>query len=312
MKHVWTAWLTLAALAAGFCRAQSKNYFDAAPPPQIVGLDVDEHLGRTLPLELVFTTNEGKQVSLGEYFKAGDKPAVIMLVYYDCPVVCDVLLSKQAQTLDGVDYTVGKDYRVLIFSFDPDETAEQAAKAKAAYTAEYRRRDQSGVLDNYVFHVSDQETSRALADALGFRYRRLADGNYSHPLCQFVIGPDGKIARYLYGYSQDPRDMKLALLEASQGRLSQSIGDRLAGFCYLYDPAAGKYTLRALRVMQLGGLVTIAGLGTLIVSLFIGERLRKVAMASGRGTAGAGHGLEAPSPSNPDTGTPDTDTSDRA
>jgi protein SCO1/2 len=253
---------------------------------QIRGVDIDEHLGRTLPLELTFTTSEGRQVQLGDYFKPGNtRPAVITLVYYNCPVVCDVFLAKTAGMMNDIDYTVGRDYNALVFSFGHDEPAPRAAEAKAKYLATYGRRGEAGVSEGWAFHASDEAAARQLADALGFKYRRMPDGNYSHPVCKFIVTPDGKVSRYLYGYEQDPRDFRLALMEASQGKLVATVGDRIMSYCYLYDPATGKYTLRAVRVMQVGGLLTLAGLATLITMLFVGERVRRRLAASRTGAS---------------------------
>ncbi len=285
-------------------------------PAQIRGLDIEEKIGNYLPMELEFTTSEGKKIRLGDYFKNTSKPAVILLVYYDCPIVCDVLMGKVAETfhdMEGLD--IGKDYNVLFFSFDPSETPETSKPLREMYLSGYNRAV-NGVLPpeiaaGWQFHTSDVENVKRLADALGFKYRRMENGEYSHPVCTFLITPEGRISRYIYGYHGLPtsaRDMRLALIEASNGELVQTIGDRFLSFCYMYDPKAGQYTLQAMRVMQLGGIATMIGVGTLIGTLMLTDRLRR------RVTKGGGaSGSASPSPQVITIGTtPKTDTSAHA
>lgn len=262
----------LTGLAAERAPAQD-NYYEK--PPQIIGMDVEEKIGQTLPMDLAFKDDTGRTVTLGDYFGKDQKPAVILLVYYDCPMVCDLLMTRQSEAFARMDYTVGKDFRALVFSFDDSETPERAAQARKAYLASYKRGDEPGVAEGWKFHVGNASDSRRLADALGFQYRRLNDGNYSHPVCQFIITPDGKVSRYLYGYPDNPRDLNLALMEASQGKLVKSIGERLLAFCYVFDENVGKYTLRAMRIMQLGGAATLLTLGTAIGVMLVAERVRK-------------------------------------
>lgn len=283
-------WVFAAAAALAWApRAGAQgNYYET--PVQVRGLDVEEHIGATLPMELTFTNEEGKPVRLGDYFKDAKKPAVITLVYYSCPVVCDVVLTKQAEVFGKLDYTPGVDFTALVFSFDHNETFERAAQAKQFRFSAYDRREVPGVSEGWRFHVGEDSTNRALADALGFRYRRLSDGNYSHPLCQFVITPDGKISRYLYGYPDEARDLKLALMEASEGKLVRTVGERFLSFCYVFDSSTGKYTLRVFRIMQIGGAATLLIVATAIGVMLGTERMRRRKKGSQGGLPGPGHG----------------------
>lgn len=243
-------------------------------PPAVRGLDVEEHLGRELPFELDFTNSEGKQVHLGDYFKS-NKPAVIAMVYFDCPIVCSLVMERIAECVGKLDFHVGKDFQILIFSIDPTETTRQAAELKAHFLTGYNKPITEETRACWQLHTGSSESSRALANALGFRYRALPNGEYSHPVALFYATPDGKISRYIYGFADDPKAMKLALMDASSGRLAKSIGDKALMFCYMYDPKSGSYTRQAVRVMQLGGILTVIGLTVLIGGLFIGERVRK-------------------------------------
>lgn len=243
-------------------------------PAQVRGVDVVENVGGTLPLDLMFTNAEGKRVRLGEYFR-GDKPAVVLLVYYNCPMVCNAVMEKLAETFSDMEYTPGSEFRALYFSFDHREGTDVAHATKQMFLMGYNRPITPEIEAGWEFHTSDATSARQLADTLGFKYRLLENGQFSHPVALFVITPDGRISRYLYGYKQDPRDLKLALMEASQGKLVKTIGERLMNFCYMYDPDAGKYTLQAMRVMQVGGVASMLGVGTLVSGLLIAERIRR-------------------------------------
>jgi protein SCO1 len=278
LRVLAAAGLMALAAAATPSRAQ-----DPRAMAQLRGVDIEERIGRTLPMELEFVDSDGRKVRLGDYFKAGNtRPAVIGLVYYRCPQVCDIFMAKMADTLREVDYTPGDQYQVLLFSFDHRETTALAAEAKDKYLKLYGRAETPSARAGWAFHTTDEDAAKQLAEAVGFAYRRMPDGNFSHPVCKFIITPDGKVSRYLYGYVQEPRDMKLAILEGAQGKLVATVGERLQAFCYVFDPNLGRYTLRAVRVMQVGGVLTLAGVATLLTVLFIGERVRRRAWRASR------------------------------
>jgi protein SCO1/2 len=270
----------LLALTAAGSPALAQGKSDDAPAPlplQARGVDVEEHVGQSLPPDLLFTDAEGRTVRLGDYFKGGasGKPAIMAMVYYKCPVVCTVVMQRMAETINQLDLTVGKDYNALIFSFDPTEKTRDAAQTKLGFISGYPKDVTPEVEAGWEFHTStSDEAPRKLADALGFRYQKINTG-YSHPVALFIITPDGKISRYLYGFEYPARDVKLALLEASQGKLVKTIGDRLMNYCFLYDAAAGKYTIAVHRVMQVAGAVTAAALGTFIAGLVVREKVKK-------------------------------------
>jgi protein SCO1/2 len=274
-------------------------------PEGIENVDVEEKLGNQLPLGLTFTNADGVDVPLSTYFKNDKRPAILAMVYYDCPVVCDVLLQRLAESLNGLDLTVGPDFEVLVFSFDPSETVEQARILRESYLAGYNREVTAETRAAWQFHVGDGASSRELANAVGFKYQKLANGEYSHPVALFVITPDGRVSRYVYGFEYPVRDVKLSLIEASEGRLARTIGDRVLAFCYMFDPNTGRYSLVAFRVMQIGGLITLILLSGLIAIMFISERYRRRVRAregddvppGGAGGAGGGTGgSEGPTP----------------
>jgi len=246
-----------------------------APLPRaVMGLGIEEHVGRPLPMELQFTTSEGKFVQLGDYFK-DNKPAVIALVYFKCPVVCDVVMQKLTECYNQLQLKPGKDFNVLYFSFDPTETAADATAARNGHLSNYHETADDAVKAGWQFHTTDAGSARALADAIGFKYRRLENGQFSHPAGVYIATPDGKLSRYFYGFSYPARDMKLALIDASNGKLVRSLGDRIMAFCYMFDPSTGKYSLAAVRVMQVSGIITLICVGSLVAVLFVGERVRR-------------------------------------
>lgn len=276
--------------------AAPKEFEEGNVPFEARGLDVEEKVGLVLPLELQFSDDTGKLVSLGDYFattesaaqgKGAGKPAVMVMAYYSCPVVCRTLIDKLVASLNGVDFKPGKDYNLLVFSFDPRENVQAAKDSKEIYASQFREESQGQ--SGFHFHVSPELSSRSLADALGFRYKYLPDsGQYSHPVVVFIATPDGKISRYLYGFEQEPQNLKLAIMEASEGKLVRTIGERLMNFCYMYDSSRGAYTLSAMRVMQVGAGLSVAFLGSLVGGLLLVERIRKRRKARGGNGGGTG------------------------
>lgn len=239
------------------------------------GMEVVEHLGQTIPLELDFTNSEGRKVYLKDYFTNTNKPAVIALVFYKCPVACQAVMQKFLECLNNLDLNLGKDFNVLYVSIDPKETPQLARTMKDGFLSQFSKPVTDEVRQGWQFHTGATESIKLLADALGFPYRPNPDGTFSHPIALFVVSPEGKIVRYIHGFNYPPRDIKLALIDASSGRLGKSIGDRLLGFCYMYDPNTGKYTLVAMRVMQVGGVLMIAGIGSLVGVMLVTERVLK-------------------------------------
>jgi len=245
------------------------------PPAEMEGVDVEEKLGNQLPLHLEFTNADGKLVPLSTYFKNDKRPALLLMVYYDCPVVCDVLMQRLSETINEIDLNVGEDYEVLLFSINPSETAEKARVVREGFLAGYNREVTQEVRDAWQFHVSDGAAAQELANAVGFKYKKLANGEFSHPVVLFVITPEGMISRYVYGFTYPVRDVKLSLIEASEGRLAKTIGDRLMAFCFMFDPTTGSYSMVAFRVMQIGGMITLILLSGMIGILVISERYRR-------------------------------------
>ena len=225
-------------------------------PQELVGVDIVERLDETLPLDTVFTDDTGKTIALRELFD-GERPVLLQLGYFRCPLLCNLVLNGMVKALDDLDWTAGDKFRVVAASINPDERHELAAAKKQGYVVEYGR---PGVSDGWHFLTGPEASSKALADAVGFGYRPQADGEIAHAAAIFVITPDGRVSRYLYGTKYDSKNLRLALLEASEGRIGSS-WDRFILWCHVYDPDAGGYVVFAMRVMQIGGVITVLVLG---------------------------------------------------
>lgn len=244
----------------------------AGMPRELEHVGVREHLDGPLPLETKFRDHTGKPVKLGDFFD-GKRPVVLTFAYHSCPVLCSMVLNAEAAGLRGIGWTVGKEFEVVTISIDPEESLEKTAAKRASILAEYgasRGHDGKG----WHFLVGDKESIAAVAAAAGFEYQYDAEQKqWGHPSVLMIAKPDGHMARYLYGLEFMPNDLKLGLLEASEGRSISTI-EQIILFCYHYDPQGGKYVLVARRVMQVGGgAVAIVLLGFL--GLFWGRELRK-------------------------------------
>jgi len=247
----------------------------SAMPPALAHVGVNEHLGASdppLPLDTPFRDHTGKAVKLGDYFD-GKRPVVLTFAYHSCPVLCGMVLNNAATGLRGVGWTVGKEYDVVTISIDPDETLEKTAAKRASILHEYgasRGHDGKG----WHFLVGDKASIAKVAAAAGFEYEYDPEiKQWGHPSVVMITKPDGRMARYLYGLEFPAADIKLGLLEASEGRSISTI-EQIILYCYHYDPQGGKYVVVAQRVMQVGGgAVAIVLFGFL--GLFWARELRK-------------------------------------
>lgn len=240
--------------------------------PELAGIDVEEHLGDTIPLDLAFIDDRGRAVRLGDYFGQG-RPVALILGYYECPMLCNLVFNGVTEAIPQLGLQMGRDYRLINVSIDPGETPDLAAAKKANYL-----RQLGGEVDEagWVFLTGDSASSASLADALGFRYYYAEDRDeYAHPAVVHILSDAGVISRYLYGVKYQPRDMRLALLDASEGRIGSTL-DRIILYCFHYDPAAGGYVLMARNTMIVGGALTVVLLGAFLAALWARERFRRI------------------------------------
>ena len=257
----------VAAGTAGSASAWSRDQPSPAPPaaetPKILrDIGFDQRLGDKVPLDAVFRDETGRAVKLGDYF--GKRPVVLSLAYYECPMLCTVTLNGLASALDVLSFDPGRDFEIVTVSFEPKETPELAAAKKAAYLHRYHR---PGAAAAWHFLTGDAAQIRRLTEAVGFRYAwDETTKQYAHASGIMVLTPEGRLARYLYGVEYAPKDLRFALVEASQGKILSPV-DRLLLYCYHYDPSRGRYGTTVMAVLRLAGILTVAGLGALVIVL---------------------------------------------
>jgi len=220
----------------------------------------DQRLGAEVPLDVAFRDETGASVTLRDYL--GDKPVLLVPAYYECPMLCTIVLNGVVSALRALPFDVGKEFRVVTFSFNPRETSELAAAKKATYLEDYRR---PGAAAGWHFLTGDEPSIAALTQAIGFRYAwDEASKQYAHASGIVVLTPAGRISHYFFGVEFPPRDLRLALVEAS-GEHIGSLVDQLLLFCFHYDPATGRYSRVALNAVRAGGVLTLAVLVAFVV-----------------------------------------------
>jgi protein SCO1/2 len=262
--------LLVVTLAGALTAATTNAQIVRDSVPELLEIDIVEHLGDTLPLLLTFIDDQGNNVTLSDYFD-GDKPVLLTLGYYECPMLCNLVFNGVSDGIKNLDWVPGDKYNVISVSIDPLETAELAANKKANYI-DYL--EMPGASNGWHFLVTANENTKTLADAVGFKYYYVEERDeYAHPAAAYLITPDGVISRYLYGIEYTSNNLKLGLLEASEGKLGSTL-DRIILYCFHYDPDAKGYVLFAQNVMKLGGAVTLVLLTLFIGSLFLREQLR--------------------------------------
>jgi len=250
--------------------AQAAEPASERPDDLIAKVDVEQHLGDPLPLDAPFRDENGKDVTLGSYF-GGKRPVVLALVYYECPMLCTLVLNGLVRAAKPLDLQPGRDFEVVVVSFDPTETPDLALAKKATYLDAYAR---PGSENGWHFLTGKREQIEALTGALGFRYAYDPQRNqYAHAAAIYVATPEGKISRYLFGVDYSSRDLKLSLVEATGGRIA-TVADKLLLLCYHYDPDTGTYTRAAIGLMRVAGAVTIVAIVLLILTMRRRERAR--------------------------------------
>lgn len=248
-------------------------------PKALENVGVDQRLDNPVPLDLQFTDHTGAAVRLGDYFASG-KPVVLTLAYYGCPMLCTQVLNGLASCLKGVGLKPSDDFTLLTVSFDPTEGPLLAAEKRTNYVA---RVDRAGTEEGWHFLVGDSAAIDVLADAVGFRYAWDPETEqFAHASVLMVLTPTGKVSRYLFGMEFAPRDLRLALVEASENRIG-SIVDQVLLFCYHYDPATGKYGAAAMNLLRAAAVLLILGMTTLIAVLLRREKRAAPLAADGAG-----------------------------
>lgn len=256
----------IAISASAWGQAMSKGILSPPAnvrPPGLKNVGIEQHLEEQIPPDLAFRDETGKAVRLGDYF--GQKPMILNLVYYKCPMLCSEVLSGLESAMRVLKFDVGKDYDVLTVSFDPRDTPELATAKKAEYIKRYGRADAA---QGWHFLTGSQESIDALTKAAGFQYEYdPKTGQFAHTTAIMILTPAGKIAQYYFGVEFAPKDLRLGLVQASQGKIGNVV-DEVLLYCYHYDPATGKYGAIISRILQLSAAATILVLGGLLLILF--------------------------------------------
>jgi protein SCO1 len=224
-------------------------------------INVTEKTGDFIPLDIELEDQNGKKTFLNEIVN-NTTPVIFCFAYYDCPMLCTQVLNSVSNSINKLDWESKDKFSVVTVSINPNDTAESARLKKERYVAGL---DDRSLMYNWNFYTADQPTIDTLTKAFGFEYFYDKERDeYAHPAVVFVLSPEGKISRYLYGLNYEPKDLKLSLLEAANGKIGNSL-DRLLLYCYHYDSTSNSYTLFATNIMRLGGILTI-----IIIGLFLG------------------------------------------
>jgi protein SCO1/2 len=232
-------------------------------PPGLEHVGIEQRLNQQVPLNLAFRDETGKAVHLSDYF--GQKPVILNLVYYKCPMLCSEVMSGLTRSLKVIKFDAGNQFNVLSVSFNPSETPELAAAAKAQYMQRYGRPQDA---DGWHFLTGAQESIAALTQAVGFQYQYdPKTDQFAHATAIMVLTPEGRVAQYYYGVEYSPKDLRLGLIQASNHKIGNLV-DEVFLYCYHYDPSTGKYGAIISRVLKLSGLATILFLGGMVLILF--------------------------------------------
>jgi protein SCO1/2 len=228
-------------------------------PEALQTVGIEQRLNEQLPLDTKFVDENGKSVALGDYFGKG-KPVVLALVYYECPMLCNQVLTGLSGALKGVNFDVGKEFDVVAISFDPRDTPTVAKAKKETYLAHYNRPETAA---GWHFLTGTPESIEKITQAVGFKYQwDESTKQFAHAGGIQIATPEGRLARYFYGIDYAPKDVKFGVMEASSSKIGNPV-EKLILYCYHYNPASGKYGLMIMNIVRLGGIATLLGLAAM-------------------------------------------------
>ncbi|MEQ1722957.1 MAG: SCO family protein [Pseudobdellovibrio sp.] len=237
-------------------------------PKELVGVGIEEKIGQNIDLSMMVTNEKGEKVALSSFFKT-HKPVIMSPIYFNCPGLCNFHLNGLVDTLKKIEWTPSNQFEIVAFSFDASETAEVALKKKENYLKSYGR---SGTDEGWHFVTADQATVTKFTDSVGFKFKWNEDvKEWAHASAAIIVSPEGKIMRYLHGIQFEPRDVKLALNEASNGKVG-NIVDQAMLFCFKYDSHQSKYGLQVFALMKIAGAITALALALWLIPVMIRAR----------------------------------------
>jgi len=261
--------LGLTGIAAFSASAQQ-----ATMPAILSKVGITQNLNAQIPPDLVFRDETGKSVRIGDFF--GKKPIVFSLVYFDCPALCTEVLNGELRTMKAISLDLGKDFDAVTVSFEPRDTPALAKAKRDVYASQYGRPDAA---DHWHFLTGEQQSIDALTNVAGFHYAYDSSiRQYAHAAAILVLTPDGRIDRYFYGVQYPARDVRLGLVEASEGKIG-TLTDHALLYCYQYDPMTGKYGVVVMNVLRAAGGLTVLLLGIFMTLMFLRERKRPVGVS---------------------------------
>lgn len=230
-------------------------------------ISIEQKLNEQVPLNLTFRDESGRTVQLRDYF--GKKPVLLTLVYYECPSLCGLVLQGLLKSLRVLNYTPGEQFDIVTVSISPKETPALAAAKKQNFLKEYGRLDAA---KGWHFLTGEEPHIRQLADAVGFRYvYDPKSGQYAHAAGVMLLTPNGRVSRYFYGIEYSPRDLRMGIIDASQGKVGSPV-EKIILFCYQYDPTTGKYSLAIIRIVQIASVLTVLVLGSFMATQIYREK----------------------------------------
>jgi protein SCO1/2 len=242
----------------------------SARPDILKGVTIEQRLNSQLPLDAVFRDENGKTVPLGKYFDK--RPVVLALVYYECPMLCTQILNGVVRTAKSMTLTPGKDYDVVVISFDPNETPAMALAKKTTYMKEFGRPETAG---GWHFLTGATPSIDRVTNAVGFRYKWDPSLKmYAHASAVYVLTPEGRLSKYFYGINYSATDMRFGLVEASHDKIGTAV-DQLLLFCCQFDPHSGKYTMAIFGVLRLAGAATLLLLGGYVAITLRRDKAKK-------------------------------------
>jgi protein SCO1/2 len=271
--------------AAGYKR--EPGMVSSSMPAVLQAIGFDQNIDQRVPLDTTFRDEAGRTVRLGDYF--GKRPVVMVFAYYDCPMLCTQVINGLSSALGTMSLKPGSDFEIVTVSFNPNDTPATATAKKAVYLERYRR---PGAEEAWHFLSGDEPSIARLTKAAGFRYAWDADTRqYAHPSGVIVLTPDGRLSKYLFGIEYGPRDLRLGIVEASEGKAGTAV-DSLLLYCYHYDPMTGRYGFVIMRALRIAGVATVLAIAAFIVVMVRRER-RTTAVATrhpASGTSGVARG----------------------
>lgn len=242
----------------------------SARPDALADVGIEQRLNEELPLDLVFRDEAGREVQIGDYF--GDKPVILSLVYYECPMLCTMVLNGLVSSLADLDFDDGNEFEVVTVSFNPKDTPDLASRKKQTYLGKYGR---DGAEDGWHFLTGEAGSIEALTEAVGFKYKFIPEtGEFVHASSIMVLTPLGKLSKYFYGIDYPEFDLRLGLVEASDNKIGSPV-DQILLYCYHYDPTTGKYGMVIMNVIRVAGTLTVLMLVGFMLLMFRRDRQRK-------------------------------------